>query len=291
VPARDSSTQDAGAALTLRPLAETDLAAAAMLTDSFRWPHRLADWEFMFGLGDGVASDLDGRLAATGMLWRYGTDHAAIGMVAVAPELQGKGIGRAVMERLLAMAGERAVALNATEAGEQLYRSLGFVTQGCVRQMQGDVPQTALQALPQGDRLRPAGRSDPDMLIALDRQACGLNRALLIGALMQAGTTVVLDRGGDAVGFAVQRHFGRGQVIGPVVAFDAGGAKALIGHFLNTGPGQFVRIDVPEESGLVDWLAQIGLADAGPAIHMVRGKVPDRTGPAQRFAMASQAFG
>ncbi|MBS0560276.1 MAG: GNAT family N-acetyltransferase [Proteobacteria bacterium] len=277
--------------MALRPLAAADLAAAAMLTGSFRWPHRLADWEFMFALGEGVGLDQDGKLVATGMLWRYGADRAALGLVAVASEMQGRGIGRAVMERLLAMAGGRSVTLYATRDGEPLYRSLGFAVIGEARQMQGNVTPSALQALPEGDRLRPSGRSDPAVLHALDRAASGLDRAPLIDALLGAGTTVVLDRNGAPAGFAVQRRFGRGQVIGPVVAPDADGAKALIGHFLNTGPGQFVRIDVTAESGLVDWLAGLGLTDAGEAIHMARGAPPDCPGPARRFALASQAFG
>jgi GNAT superfamily N-acetyltransferase len=277
--------------VALRRLAEADLPAASALTGSFRWPHRLADWAFMFGLGEGVAAEADGRLVATGMLWRFGADRAAVGMIGVAPELQGRGIGRTVMARLLEMAGDRAIGLYATPEGEPLYSGLGFAALGRARQLHGAVSQSALQPLPDGDRLRPIGRSDAEALAALDRQAGGQEREALIQALLQAGTTVVLDRGGRPVGFAVQRRFGRGQVVGPVVAPDPAGAKALISHFLNSDPGQFVRLDVPDDGGLADWLASLGLADAGPAIHMVRGSAPEPAGPARRFGLVSQAFG
>jgi hypothetical protein len=108
---------------------------------------------------------------------------------------------------------------------------------------------------------------------------------------------VVLDRGGRAAGFAVLRRFGIGQVIGPVVAPDAAAARALIGHFLASNPGQFIRVDVPEESGLSPWLQELGLADVGPAIRMVRGAAlppgekGEEAGAVRRFALASQAFG
>ena len=46
----------------------------------------------------------------------------------------------------------------------------------------------------------------------------------------------------------------------------------------------------PSSAGLSEWLLQLGLADAGPAIRMVRGPLT-AAGPVQTFALASQAFG
>jgi hypothetical protein len=115
-----------------------------------------------------------------------------------------------------------------------------------------------------------------------------MDRRALIGALLDAGTGVALDNDGTATGFAILRRFGSGQVIGPVVAPDAAGAQALIGHFLSANPGQFIRIDVTEESGFAPWLRELGLADAGVAVRMVRGSETDRL---RSFALASQAFG
>ena len=99
---------------------------------------------------------------------------------------------------------------------------------------------------------------------------------------------MVLDHQGTAVGFGILRRFGAGQVIGPVVARDSAGARALIGHFLAASPGQFIRIDVPEDAGLSNWLQSLGLADAGGAIRMLRGPGPHRP---RSFALVSQGFG
>lgn len=285
-----ATTKTAGP-VVLRALTARDLPAAHTLTRSFRWPHRLEDWAFMHKLGQGVAAEQDGRLAATGLLWRYGRTQAALGMVGVSPSLQGQGVGRAVMEWLLKLARARGVGLYATKAGEALYQRLGFTTVGAVRQLQGAAAAPMLEPLSAGERLRPTGRSDPAALAALDREASGPDRTLLIEALLDAGAAVVLDRNGAPVGFAVIRRFGLGQVIGPVVAPDEAGARALIGHFLSSNLGQFIRLDVPEECGLVPWLTGLGLADAGPALHMVRPPAPRAPGPARRFALASQAFG
>ena len=90
-----------------------------------------------------------------------------------------------------------------------------------------------------------------------------MDRRALIGALLKTGTGVVLDDDGIATGFAILRRFGIGQVIGPVVAPDAAGAQALIAHFLAANPGQFIRIDVTEESGFAPWLRESGAGRCG----------------------------
>lgn len=275
----------------LRPLLPEDLPAAHALSSAFNWPHRLEDWASMSGLGRGVVAERDGQVVGTALCWTYGPDRAALGLVGVAPAMQGQGVGRRLMEAVLRWLGDRAVALYATEAGMPLYRALGFVPVGKARQHQGTTFQDGLVPLPEGERLRPVGRSDPPVLAALDLEASGMERQTMLTALLDAATGVVLDRGGKAVGFALLRRFGLGHVIGPVVAPDAVGAKALIGHFLGSRPGQFIRVDVPEESGLSPWLEGLGLADAGPAIRMVRGDDGRAAGRVGSFALISQAFG
>lgn len=118
-----------------------------------------------------------------------------------------------------------------------------------------------------------------------------MDRNGLLAALIETASGVILERGGDDIGFALLRHFGRGHVIGPVVAPDVSGAKALLLHLLGAMAGQFVRVDVPEETGLSPWLEGLGLADVGIVIRMVRGDNAGGAGRVRSFALASQAFG
>jgi GNAT superfamily N-acetyltransferase len=286
------TTFEVGTDVFLRPLTADDLPAARVLSASFGWPHRLEDWRFMHAFGAGVAAEMGGKLVGTALHWRYGADRGAIGMIGVGPALQGRSLGRRLTEAALAPLEGRVVALHGTEAGLPLYRSLGFSPAGIVVQHQGAVFEAGLVDLPEGERLRPTGRSDPDALAALDHAATGTDRRALLDALLATGTGMVLDRAGQAVGFALLRRFGRGHVIGPVIAPDAAGARALIGHFLASRPGQFIRMDVPEQSGLSPWLAELGLAEAGAVTRMVRG--PEQLPAEARFhsfALISQAFG
>ena len=133
------------------------------------------------------------------------------------------------------------ILLHATEAGLKLYRELGFRETGTVRQYQSATFRAGL-ALPSGQRLRPIGRSDPPAIAELDRIASGMQRGELMTALIESGETVILDKEGTVAGFAILRPFGRGSVIGPVLAPDVTGAQAMILHFLGLQLGRFVRI-------------------------------------------------
>lgn len=270
----------------LRPFTDADVPAAQALTATFGWPHRAADWAFMARLGTGVVAELDGALVGTAIAWPFGT----IGLIGVAPTAQRRGLGRRLTVAALDMVGDRPVVLHATAAGMPLYETLGFVADGTVRQHQGAAFGAGLVPLAPGRRLRPIGRSDAAPLTALDRQATGLDRTVLMQALLETAGGVVLDDDGVAIGFALLRRFGRGHVIGPVVAPDPASAQALVAHLLGQHAGEFIRVDVPEAVGLSDWLLGLGLADAGPAIRMVRGTL-EPGGAVSTYALASQAFG
>jgi GNAT superfamily N-acetyltransferase len=277
--------------LALRSLTENDLAAAYGLSAAVQWPHRLEDWRFALQQGQGVAATQQGVLVGTAMAWPFGDQAAGIGLVIVAQALQGRGLGRQLMRHVIALAGEeRTLMLHATVAGQALYRSLGFVPGFEVRQHQGTCFAVELAPLPAGARLRPLGRSDFAPLLALDRAATGFDRASLLTAMLDGTECIVLDQDGAAHGFALRRRFGRGHVVGPVIAPDGAAARAMIGHFLGRGAGQFTRLDVPEGSGLGPWLAALGLAEVGRVVRMLRGGLPAPAGPAC-FALASQAFG
>src|SRR5260221_5226506 len=133
-----------GAGTRLRPMVAGDLAATHSLAQQVSWPHRLEDCTQLFELGAGtVAVDAAGDTIGVGMRWSFGSDTGTIGMVLVAPERQGRGIGRALMTTLIAESGPRALMLNATAGGQGLYEKLGFVSIGPVRQHQGRLVERA----------------------------------------------------------------------------------------------------------------------------------------------------
>lgn len=110
-------------------------------------------------------------------------------------------------------------------------------------------------------------------------------------ALLDVANGIALDRDGELLGFALFRRFGRGHVIGPVIAPDARRAQALISHWLALNEGMFVRLDLPSDSGLSDWLEGLGLPRVDTVVAMARGAVPVGDPALRAFAIVSQALG
>ncbi|CAN7570948.1 GNAT family N-acetyltransferase [Trinickia sp. LjRoot230] len=256
-----------------RRFAQSDVAAAHALTLELKWPHRAEDWQFVADLGDGIVAECDNRVIGTAFVWKYGTDAASLGMVIVSSAYQGAGVGRRLMERALETLGSRATVLHATPAGRPLYEKLGFVAIGMLDQHQGAALQPPLVPLPPSERLRPLGANDTPRLVELASRASGLDRSAVLPALIECADGIGLDRDGELVGFALFRRFGRGRAIGPVVAprtAEPFRAKALIGHWLASNPGKFVRIDVPGDAGLHAWLESLGLLRVDSVVKMAR---------------------
>ena len=280
---------------------------AASLSATLGWPYREADWRFAFDLGSGFAAEVDGRLVATAMWWPYGETHASVGMIIVDPRMQGRGLGRALMQQLLHAARNRTVLLNATQEGLPLYTQLGFVARGQVFQHQVLVPAETVLAAPAG--VRPMQAADVEGVRRLDTAATGMDRTALLDALFAAGTTMVVDRGASVAAYACAREFGRGVVIGPVVASGASSAADamdLITALAGRARGQFLRIDVTEGGGLSAWLTGVGLPCVGHAVPMVReiqagamdadadadvGADADAEVDVRLFALSNQSFG
>lgn len=260
-------------ALHYRSFTPADIPAARGLSAAFSWPHRAEDWQFAAEQGTGFVAEENGVVIGTALCWKFGTDRASLGLVIVSPEHQGRGIGRKLMECVLEELGPRITFLHATPAGRPLYEKLGFSVCDSLDQHQGSVGKTLPVTLPDSERLRRSTTADFPALIELATRASGLERNAMVSALLKTGDTVVLERDREIMGFSILRPFGRGLVIGPMVAMRSPGdlrAKALIGYWLNRREGAFIRIDVPAGASLTDWLAAQGLTCVDTTIRMVR---------------------
>jgi predicted N-acetyltransferase YhbS len=271
--------------VSLRRLEAADLPAAHRLSTEAAWPHRLEDWRLLHELGGGViACDETGAIVGTAMSWPCGANAGTLGMFLVSPARQGKGIGHRLMQSLLDDACARSLMLNATDAGLPLYAGFGFRAAGAIRQLQGQC-----RLIPRMTTARPLLPGDRAALVALDAAAFGAPRTVLLDRLTQDGGTMAIGAAQAITGFAIRRKFGRGEVIGPVVAADEADAIDLVAALMVPG---FLRIDVPQTAThLMTWLTDAGLVDAGLATIMIRGAWPASSPRARRFALVSQALG
>ncbi len=279
-------------AVQYRRMTADDLPAAHKLSLSVLWPHRLEDWKFVHGLGEGIVAEDETGVIGTVMCWLYGQDYASVGMVIVAPERQKAGIGRELMTRIMRETDGRNVLLHATASHHAFCERLGFAPIGCVHQHQGSVYRAPFVALREGERIRPVGPRDEPALADLSRRALGRSSTVSLKHLAGAASLVAIDRYGELIGYAALRKFGLGHVIGPVIAPDAERAKALIAHWAGSRAGSFVRLDVPDASGLSPWLTEMGLVQVEATVPvLVRGEAPRPDPSMTRFALLSQSLG
>jgi len=118
-----------------------------------------------------------------------------------------------------------------------------------------------------------------------------MDRRALIDGLFAVGDVKVIDRAGCVSGYGCARTWGRGVVIGPAVAADVADARALIAAFAASHIGQFVRIDVPDATGLSPWLDSIGLPRVNQVVAMTLGTPPALGADASLFALSNQSLG
>jgi hypothetical protein len=274
--------------LAFRPMLRDDLAAAWELSQDVKWPHRLDDWRFAFDLGKGeVALDGD-RLVGVAMSWDFEAC-ITMGLIIVSATHRGRQIASRLVSDLLAACAAPAALLHATPDGAGVYARQGFETVAIICQHQGTVTAVSAPIAPKY-ALRPATLADLDVLYALDSRALGMSRRAMLKRLLDVGHGVIAECGGVPVGYSFLRQFGRGELIGPVVATDAAPAKSLIAHWLAGRTGAFIRVDTPYEEELGDWLAAAGLVKVDTVTRMVRGSAPASDARMRAYGLASQAM-
>ncbi|WP_231986918.1 GNAT family N-acetyltransferase [Pseudomonas trivialis] len=279
------------------PLRADHLPQAVDLSRALAWPYREADWRFAFELGAGLAVEAEGQLVGTALWWPQGESHATAGMIIVSSALQGKGIGRALMDGLLRRTGERTLLLDSTQEGLALYTRLGFIAHGQIYQHQALLDQASHFAALDGAHVRFMQVEDEQSVRQLDRAATGRDRSALLSHLFDIGSLLVVDHGDGVAAYACAREWGRGVVIGPVIASGPEAvpdAKALVAAFVEAHRDRFIRLDVTQDSGLSPWLSENGLPCVGHATPMVRTTqaLPNTAETdARLFALSNQSIG
>jgi len=299
----------------VRRLRPDDLRHCVRLSVDRGWLPEKAKWSLLlevsevFGIdapdggdrdgGDGTDGG-DGALAGAVVLTRYGADLASVGMMLVAARYGRMGLGRALMEHLLAEAGDATVTLFATDLGKPLYDKLGFRTIRRSAAFTG--PFSADPAEPAENtatgtadnskmRTRPAAAADMASIIDIDKAAFGADRSRLLRRLPAfAGQLLVLETGRSIAGFAAAWQNHTSTVIGPVVAPDGAAARRLIGDLAAGIRGQ-VRLDLdPDRLELPAWAVRHGLQPAGLNAVMAYGDRPPPGDPARLFTPISIAL-
>ncbi|WP_294646244.1 GNAT family N-acetyltransferase [uncultured Aureimonas sp.] len=274
--------------ITLETMSERHLDDAVRLSREAGWPHRREDWAMVLSASDGLVALEDEAVVGTILTTNFDPSTAAINMVIVDASLRGRGLGRRLMDAALSRAGSRGCRLVATQEGLPLYEKLGFVATGEIVQHQGVPERTRGVAA-----IEWAGDKDSARIADLDAEAQGFRRDGVLAALSRTARFAVIREGGTVEAFAARRPFGRGVVVGPIVARSPEEALQLLDTVLAEEPeGAFVRVDTDRTTGLGEPLTERGLVHVGRGITMRRAPVaPVSITPYRTFALVNQALG
>jgi ribosomal protein S18 acetylase RimI-like enzyme len=278
-------------------ITEVELDKLHALSLSVSWPHRAEDWQFMRETGRGiVALDEIGRILGSAMWFPQEDGFATIGMVITSPRLQGHGAGNWLMAHALGELTNYDLGLNATRAAERLYRSLGFRDEAILYQYQGEARAPSLASAPaSGGEVRALSAADFAAAVALDRSAYGAGRAALLDKLFPLSCSAGLFRDGKLVAFSLCRPFGRGYVVGPVVAASDEDAVAVTAPHVAARVGGFLRLDTRQKgTAFNSFLENCGM----PLFDTVTTMVLGRPWAARQgenglicYGLVAQAFG
>ncbi len=276
----------------IRRLGPDDLTHCVALSVDRGWSPERSKWAVLLEVAETFGVDApDGGLAGAVVLTRYGRDLASVGMMLVAARYGRRGLGRALMEHLLAEAGDATVTLFATDLGKPLYEKLGFRTirrnagfVGVFRAKPGSADNSKM-------RTRPATGADMTAILDIDKAAFGADRGHLITRLPGFAEQLrVSGTGQEITGYAAAWRNDTSIVIGPVVAASDAGAMRLIADLAAPVRGP-VRLDLdPDRPGLPEWAVRHGLRPFSRNAVMARGDWQPRGTPGRLFAPISVAL-
>lgn len=281
-------------------LSVADIDAGLELSDAAGWNQTADDWAIFVEHGHAIGyRDTASRLVATAATLPYGAVAGWISMVLVADEWRHRGLASALMTECVAhlRAANIVPVLDATPAGAAVYARIGFEAGFHIDRWQwlaattGGATTEAFAST--GRAPRAAGTADLDALVALDRDATGLERRLLIeGFLSRPGTSAWLTSAGD--GFVIARAGRRAMQIGPLAAEHPDQAIALLGAAFALARAKVDRVflDLPRDrSEPAAWLASQGFARQRPFVRMSLGAARPPTLGARSFVLAGPEFG
>jgi predicted N-acetyltransferase YhbS len=282
------------AGLSIRQMTVADIPAGLLLCRASRWNQTERDWQYFLTAAPqgALVAEENGTVIGTVATLPYGP-FTWISMVLVDAKARGRGVGTLLLHRGLALVPEGVAArLDATPAGEVLYRPLGFVNEyGLARWFLDAGASGAAHA----SAARPLERADWPAVREMDLHAFGASRSALLERLAHDAPEYawVLERkGGGLHGFLFGRQGHVRDQLGPLVADGHDSARELLGSCLASQLDRAVFIDVPDDQAAWrDALSLIGLAMERPFLRMYRGRLTAPGEPSLIFAISGPEFG
>ena len=278
------------------PLQRSEIAQAEALVAEAGWNQTEADWRVFLDCGRVQAFRAQGRVVATAATLPYGA-FGWISMVLVTAAFRRQGFASRLMQGAiddLVNAGCVPV-LDATPAGREVYRKLGFAdTWGFARLARPAAPTSATLDPPaEGVHVSEIADADWPGLVSYDTAAFGADRGRLLARLRGRlpSADLAAHRDGRLAGFLLGRDGRIASHLGPLIADDAKTARALLTRALAKIDGAMFIDLANSKTETRAWLEARGFAAQRPLTRMVHGRRAAFDDGTRTFAVVGPEFG
>jgi GNAT superfamily N-acetyltransferase len=270
-----------------------DIPSAMELSAIANWNQTTDDWRRVMQLNpEGCRCIEDaGSIVATASLLPYGKRLAWIGMVLTRPEYRRRGLAKQLMEDAIASAersGIRTLKLDATDEGQPLYESLGFVVEqpverwGCESAKSLVVNDGPVAAASMQKDLAALISAD---LLRRDVESFGAVREQLLESLRSSGRCTVAPDG-----YVFSRPGRVAQYLGPCMVDSEATARQLIAEHLQGHSCNWYWDLLPANAGAVRCAEESGFTRRRTLQRMSRGEKIN-TSDARIYAIAGFELG
>ena len=261
--------------MIIRPMRREAIPDGLRLCRASNWTQLEDDWRVFLDLG-GASLAIDNGVTVGSVAWLpFGTEFAWLSMMLVDPTVRRAGIGSKLMEVALASLAGQAVRLDATPAGEPMYRRFGFVVEYTLARTKAKGGQLS-------GHVRAIEKADLANIYAWDREVFGADRSALLGDLYRRAPQYAWA-GRDAYCFGRPGYLF--PQIGPVVAANAVSAREVVDHCLASHAETTFVVDVVQRPDGLDFEV------LRPFLRMCLGERREWGRAGEMFAITGPEFG
>ena len=221
----------------------------------------------------GVVAESDGQIVGSNFMDERG-DMFGLGPITVDPEVQDSSVGRELMRHMMdrtdrkGVLGVRLLQAAYNNRSLCLYQKLGFDTREPISNLSGGPLGVAIS----GHQVRPAIIDDVAACSVICKNVHGFDRSNELRDAIEQGSAVVVESGGQVVGYSTGIHF-----VGHSVASSNDALKALIASAPEIPHPGFL---LPARNGEVfRWCLENGLRQTQLMTLMARGEFGESSGP------------
>lgn len=263
------------------------LHGALALSEEAHWNQVEADWRMMMTAGQAIGIEApDGRLIASALTLPYGTRFGWVSMVLVTSAWRQKGLATRLLQTCIdTLEGTGLIpVLDATPAGENVYRPMGFDPHFSFQRWQhSGVENIAMEVV----NVDEGSTAEPDFVERYDAEVFGGDRPLVLQSLLARSTGFNCRDDG----FLLGRSGRVATQIGPIFATDSECGLAMLDRALLRLRGPVFVDACDHQPEFIARLEELGFTPQRPFLRMAKGRAESFGKSVNMFAMAGPELG